>query len=257
MHIAEYWISRRRNALKFIWYIVALVVCFAALIVFLMTGSDSPEKNVAISVNKKHISLAEFNSRLASVHDPDRKNFINSLIVRELMIQAAQNEGIDKDESFRRSIQDYYEQSLVKQVMDKKIKSMTVAVTDDEIDRYVSFQNSTVKVTVFSADNENAANRGQYKSSEKKNIIVKNLCAEIGGLLESLKTGELTTPLCSDSGCEVYRLDGVLLTPASEKLSAENRNDIRLLLLERKKQKAMDAWIADLRAKSDITISIK
>lgn len=232
------------------------MVSFAALIVSQTTTSRSPEKNIAISINKKQISLAEFNSRLASVHDPDRKNFINSLIVRELMIQDAQKEGIDKDESFRRSIQDYYEQSLIRQVVDKKIKNLKVDVTDDEIDRYVSFQNSTVKVTVFSAADENAANRGQFSSRETKNIVVNNLCADIGGLLEYLKPGELTSPLCSDSGCEVYRLDGVV-APASEKLSAENRRSVRSLLLERKKQKAMDSWIADLRAKSEITISIK
>lgn len=242
--------------MKYIWYLIALIASFAALVAYFTTKPHPVEKNIAISINRKQITHDEFNARFASVQATDRQDFINSLIVRELMIQDAQKEGIDKDEAFRRSIQDYYEQSLVKQVIDKKIKSLKVDVTDHEIDHFTAFQNSTVKVTAFRADNENAAKKGQFKSQETKTLRVNDFAGDISDSLESLKEGSLTPPSCSADGCVVFRLDSVT-TPASETLSAENRRKARIRLLERKKQRAMDSWIADLRAKSDIRILIK
>lgn len=229
---------------------------FAVLVAYYTTKPHPSEKNIVITINRKHITLDEFNARFASVQATDRHDFINSLIVRELMIQDAQKEGIDKNEAFRRSIQDYYEQSLIKQVIDKKIKSLKVDVTDHEIDHFSAFQKSTVKVTVFRADNEDDAMKGQFKTQEAKTLRVNDLADDICDKLESLKEGSLTSPLCSVGGCVVFRLDSVT-APASETLSAENRRKMRTYLLERKKQRAMDSWIADLRAKSDIKVSIK
>lgn len=242
--------------MKFIWYIAALVASFAALVAYFTIKPHSAEKNSAITINRKQITHDEFNARFASVQATDRQDFINSLIVRELMIQDAQKEGIDKNEAFRRSIQDYYEQSLIKQVMDKKIKSLKVDVTDHELDHFIAFQKSTVKVTVFRADNENAARKGQFKTQETKTLRVNDLAGDICDNLESLKEGNLTPPICSVDGCVVFRLDSVT-APASETLSAESRRKMRTDLLERKKQRAMDSWIADLRSKSDIRITIK
>lgn len=229
---------------------------FAALVAYHTTKPHPAEKNIAITINRKYITLDEFNARFASVQATDRQDFINSLIVRELMIQDAQKEGIDKDEAFRRSIQDYYEQSLIKQVMDKKIKNLKVDVTDHEIDHFSAFQNSTVKVTVFRADNENAAKKGQFRIQEAKTLRVNDLADNVCDSLESLQEGSLTSPICSIDGCVAFRLDSVT-TSASEPLSAESRRKVRTVLLERKKQRAMDLWIADLRAKSDIRISIQ
>jgi hypothetical protein len=246
--------------LKFIWYVVALVACFAALVAYHTIKPHPAEKNIAITINQKHITNDDFNARFASVktspHNSDKQEFINSLIVKELMIQDAEKEGIDKDEAFRRSIQDYYEQSLIKQVMDKKIKSLKVAVTDAEIDHFASFQNSTLTLTVFNAVDETAAKKGQFRSQELRTVRVSDLAGDMGDRLAALQTGGMTAPACSEAGCDVYRLDSAA-APPSEKLSAESRDRLRGQLLERKRQSAMDSWIADLRAKSDIKISIK
>jgi hypothetical protein len=246
--------------LKFIWYIIALVISFGALI-FSQTHKTHPsEKNTAISINQKHISNDEFNSRFASVknssQNSDRQDFINSLVIKELMIQDAQKEGIDKDEAFRRSIQDYYEQSLIKQVMDKKFKSIKVAVSDAEIDRFASFQSSTLTLTALSAVDESAARKGRYKSQDIRIVRVNDLSGELVDRLATMQIGEVTVPVCSESGCDVFRLDSVS-SPSVGIMSAEQRTKMRSMLMENKKQRAVDSWIAELRAKSDIKILIK
>jgi len=253
--------QQKGGGLKYIWYMIAVAVCSGALIVYFSTTSHQPDKNIVITINRKQITLDEFNTRFASVrtsaHNSDRHDFINSLIVKELMIQDAQKEGIDKDEAFRRSIQDYYEQSLVKQVMDKKIKSLKIDVSNEEIDRFNSFQNSMIKVTVFNASDENAVKKGQFRAQEARILRVNDLAGDIAAQLEVLKEGGLTLPLCSDNGCDVFRLDAVVTSHETETLSQESRKKLRDKLLERKSQKAMDSWISDLKAKSVIKISIK
>jgi hypothetical protein len=242
--------------LKFIWYLIALAAVFAALVVYQTKTPRPTEKNSAITINKKQISTTEFAARLAAVHPTERQDFVNSLIIKELLIQAAEKEGIDKDESFRRSIQDYYEQTLVKQVMDKKLASLKIAVSDTEIDHFASFQKSSITVTILRATDEQSAQKGQFITSETKTVQVHDLAGDVSYRLEVLPPGGQTVPFCSESGCDVFRLDAA--TPSvPETLSAENRAKIHTLLLERKKQSAVDTWIADLKAKADITITIK
>lgn len=248
--------SVRGDILKFIWYLIALAASAAVFIAYYTATPHPLNKDFVISINQKHVTREEFNARLASIHNADRQDFINSLIVRELMIQAAEKEGIDKNEAFRRSIQDYYEQSLIKQVMDKKIKDIKVSVTDQEIDRFIAFQNSTVTVTTFLADDENAAEKAQFKSHEVRTVRVNDLADDACGRLECLKEGECTPPFKTDRGCEVVRLDKVVC-PADQVLSAKNRDKIRSLLLARKRQKAIDSWIADMKAGSKIEVLIK
>ncbi|MBI5485518.1 MAG: hypothetical protein HY888_13830 [Deltaproteobacteria bacterium] len=94
--------------MKYIWYLISLAASAAVFIAYYTTVPHPLDKDIVISINQKNITREEFNARLASVHNPDRQEFINSLVVRELMIQAAEKEGIDKNEAFRRSIQEYY-----------------------------------------------------------------------------------------------------------------------------------------------------
>ena len=246
--------------MKYIWYLVALIAVFAAVILFFTIKRDLPEREYAITINQKHITQEEFTARFASVtssvHNSDKKDFINTLIMKELLIQEAQKEGIDKDEKFRRSIQDYYEESLIKQVMDKKNKSIHVDVSDDEIDHFVTFQNSTIQVTMYAAENENAAKNGQIKLQDTKTVRAADLSGDVEERLEALKVGEMTAPVCSGSGCDLFRLDSVT-APVLEKLSPETRKKMHDMLLERKKQRAIDSWLADTKKKSTIKISIK
>jgi len=242
--------------LKYIIYIFTISFFFALLATYLNTSRQPSEKDIVLTINKRHITRDEFNKRFANLYQSDRQGFINSLITKELMIQEAQKEGIDKTEAFRYSIQEYYEQSLVKQIMDKKISGLKVSVNDEEIGRHLAFQNSTVHLTIFRAENEANAKKRQFKEQVVSVAAAKDLSSDINDRLENLKSGELTSPLCSDTGCDVIRLDSIVFHPTPEPTVAA-RKELRMVLVERKKQKALDAWIAGLRAKSGVSVMIK
>jgi hypothetical protein len=242
--------------LKYIICIFVVIISFSLLALYLNKSSHLPEKDVVLTINKRQITRDEFDKRFAKLYQGDKQGFINSLITKELMIQEAQKEGIDQAETFRYLIQEYYEQSLVRQIMDKKIRSMKATVGNDEIDRCLAFQNSTVHLTIFKAANEESARNRIFKGQEVRIVAARDLSSEISEQLETLKTGELTDPLCSDSGCDLLRIDKIESPPAPAYPEAV-RDKLRTLLQERKKQRAMDAWIAGMKAKSTIAVMVK
>jgi len=70
-----------------------------------------------------------------------RKEFLNNLINRKLILQDAQRKNLDKDKSFLKMIERFWEQSLLKLALDKKTKEIAGAalVSDKTIEE--TYQN--------------------------------------------------------------------------------------------------------------------
>lgn len=99
------------------------------------------DKNTVVSINNYNITRDEFEkdfktSVYGKTDTPEsRRDFLNSLIGRKLILQYAQKEGFDKEKSFLRMIERFWEQSLLKIALDKKTREIAAAssVTDDEV----------------------------------------------------------------------------------------------------------------------------
>ena len=68
-----------------------------------------------------------------------RKDVLDALISKKLILQEAEKEGLNKSKEFLNSLQHYYEQLLLKLIIDLKSKELAsrVKVSDKEInDRY-------------------------------------------------------------------------------------------------------------------------
>ena len=85
--------------------------------------------------------MAEFEKSLAEQPVPikdsygsnEKKHFIHSLINKELLIQEAQRLEINREESFRRSVENFYEQSLIKNLMDRKYADLKIKVSERDV----------------------------------------------------------------------------------------------------------------------------
>ena len=95
------------------------------------SGSDeSPGDSPVVTVNNYTITKDEFesefkNSSFASVDTPEsRQNFLNTLVDRKLLLQYAQPEGLDKEQAFLKTIEKFWEQSLLKVALDRKTREM-------------------------------------------------------------------------------------------------------------------------------------
>jgi parvulin-like peptidyl-prolyl isomerase len=241
--------------MKYLYYIVFAVVALSAAAGYFLAVPQTPSPNAALIVNDRVITTEELKSRYASLR-PDMKDnddFINSLITRELLIQESQRMGIDKEEAFRRSIQEYYEQSLIKLLIDRKSAILNVSVTDDELDRYISYLNKKIILSIFSFEDPGKAKNRQYKRLEQKRASFEDLSNEIKDQVVHLKKGEMSQPMKSGDVYIALRIDGIYALPAPAP-SPEERERVRNGLIEAKKEKMINDWLADLRNKATIKI---
>ncbi|HSR35908.1 MAG TPA: SurA N-terminal domain-containing protein, partial [Desulfurivibrionaceae bacterium] len=103
-------------------YAIAVFVLLvsASFLAYRFYPATTATEDVAIQINDRIITRAEFNQKYQSrggVQDPftaqPGEDFIQALITKELLIQEAKRLGLDREEPFRQSVQNFYEQSLI------------------------------------------------------------------------------------------------------------------------------------------------
>ena len=108
-----------------------LIITLAILMIF---GCKAQAKNgqILAKINNYEITKQEFEEEFKnsgfSVSDTEdsRKSFLDTLINRKLVLQEAQRQGLDKDKAFLKSIERFWEQSLLKVMLDKKSKDISL-----------------------------------------------------------------------------------------------------------------------------------
>ena len=117
---------------------------FLLLVVILTLGCSQPVKEkkvVLVKINNYEITREEFQEEFKesafSRNDTleSRQEFLDNLINRKLILQDAQRQGLDKDKSFLKRIQKFWEQSLLKLALDNKTTEIAISasITDQEI----------------------------------------------------------------------------------------------------------------------------
>ncbi len=122
-----------------------IILC---MLLFIFGCSRQPDnKRVLAKINNYEITQEEFEEefKASSFSRTDtlesRKEFLNNLINRKLILQNAQGKGLDKDKDFLKMIERFWEQSLIKLALDKKSKEIagSVFVSDKTIEE--TYQN--------------------------------------------------------------------------------------------------------------------
>lgn len=116
---------------------------FLSILIFIMGCNPAPkDKQILAKINNYEITLDEFQEEFKESSYArngaleSKQDFLNNLINRKLILQDAQKKGLDKDRSFLKMIEKFWEQSLLKLALDKKTKETagSVAVGDKEIE---------------------------------------------------------------------------------------------------------------------------
>jgi hypothetical protein len=246
--------------MRYIYYIIIIFLLLSAIVGLELRSKRSPTKDAALIINNRIITTDEFNGLYASqpLYQEGQKgksDFINSLITKELLIQESQREGIDKEESFRQSIQNFYEQSLIKLLIDRKFTSLHVTVSDEDVNRYIALMGKKLHLTIFTFTSPEEAEKGIYKDGESETVSFSDLSKTMQGIIIPLREGGVTHPVRSGDKYIVVRLDGTETTSAKTP-SASEKGEIRKILLEDKKEEMIDDWIADLRRRASIKILV-
>ena len=114
---------------------LVLLIC----LVVLAGCEPKPEKDpVALQINNIKIGIKEFNeaynsSLFTTADGPQTKEeFVETLIKRRLLLSEASKYGLDKDERFLKSVEMFWQQSLLKLIIDRQLRELSVTVDMDE-----------------------------------------------------------------------------------------------------------------------------
>lgn len=242
--------------MRYIYYIIAIVLVFSGLAAYGLFDASIEVSQPVLSVNDRIYSQSELESLMNYNHaDQTRDEFVDSLIEKQLLIQEAIRQKINSEESFRRSVENFYEQSLIKILLDRKHDSLAVDVTTEEVARYeeLTRKKIIIKKLIYPtmADLKNRSNE-KVETIETEYI---NLSDDLKFSLLSMNPGESTPPgMKGGQGAVMYRLEKIL--PADPKLTSKMKpfdvKRVSLFIQGMKKEQLLDQWIKEIRQSADI-----
>lgn len=240
-------------------YIISILIffCISTITAIYFNWPDKPLKteNVAATINGYKLGKQRLLSSNGNIghHNEQYEELLNSAITRELLIQEAQRQNLDKEESFRESLKIYYEESLIKILMDRQYAAPIAEVSDVEIASFKSFYGKTVVFSRLPAVDNKIQKPVDGKQPNRETVLFDDLAESMKLVLAALAPGEYAIKY--DTGNEQYaiRLDEV---SDSQNISSEipDEDRIREMLRAHKQQEQIDNWLNELRNNASITI---
>lgn len=255
--------------MKYLLVIGSLFAIISGILVFtLFSSGDEGAQEVALKINDRIVSREELETRFkhrTSHHLFDADEFLQSLVSKELFIQEAQKLKIDHEDAFRYSIQNFYEQSLIRVLMDRKMETLEVKIDEQMVDRYLYLLNKRVTYTVWELDSINVSEKDldptQLGEGSTKEVNFRNLGMEMRSALAGLQENEYSKPIAitmmaSNRRFIVLQLKEVN-TPENARTVRTKKEKVKQQLIDNARQLALNHWIESLKTSSDIQIMVK
>lgn len=115
-----------------------------------MTGcsaDSSPDKKVVAQINKYKMTIEDLKYEFKNAPydeiellktENGKKKYLEGIIEKEVLLQEAQRQVIDREKDFMKSIENYWEQALLRILLERKSKEISnlISVYDNEIEEY-------------------------------------------------------------------------------------------------------------------------
>ncbi len=248
--------------MRYVAYII-LIALITTLGLFLMDRSSrkTTVKDYVIRVNGKLITASEFSQQLNQqpVLLGGGTNLAEALVTRELLIQEAKRQKIDQEEPFRQALKTFYEQSLIKILIDRKMQSITYTPTPEEISAYKKLMGREVTFTLTNIDN--STNETSQKDVVGNNVpdqvtdLFDNLALPLRISLLFLKPGEKSGPVEIFGGRYVIELEKV--GPPARVKARISDDEIAAAISEFRREEIFRKWLDELRKKAKVEVYTK
>jgi hypothetical protein len=132
-------------------------VCLVSII-GCTSGRTEPGEKVIVQINKYRMTEGDLRYELKNMPFDDmvllsseegKRGFLDRIIEKELLLQEAQRQGIDREKDFMKSIENYWEQALLKVLLERKSKEISglTYVYDNEIEEYYRDSGETLPIS--------------------------------------------------------------------------------------------------------------
>lgn len=249
--------------MKYLYIVAGLILIMVGISGMTFMRMKPPKSKVLVRINERVITSDEFEKEYSDAaslygHRKDRKEFLEDLITKELLLQEAKKRGLDLKPDFRRSIQNYYEQTLLKNLAQERMSEIKVVITDKEIEAYYKNMGSVfiVRSIVFPdlEEAEKAIRSFPHRGGELKTLYFDEIPEDMTTEMSDLKEGDvIKRPVRTEKGFLVLKVEAIrkVSLPPLEKV----RDEIRKTLEERKKRHEMEKWLDELRKRVFISIN--
>jgi|SRR3989338_1126214 len=245
------------------------------LILFITScGGDKQKLEVVATVNDAPILLKEFQKEISiqSRRDPTFKitsqtleNHLDTTIEKKLMIQEAMKMGLSEREQFVETIKTFWEQTLIRELIDVKSKEWAdrIFVTEDEIQKQYQRMQYAPTLKVVRTEEKDKAEDVRERMLKGEQITGEET---IGPLFSEnddvshhilhnafeISVGEVRIFEDKKGYIVIYVInkDKTPVPPLKD-----IHSQVKALLLERKKQKAMEDWFDGVKKSAIIEIN--
>ena len=112
--------------------ITGCAICFGA-----GCGKKENSEKIVARINNYSMSVKDImdeieHSPYAAEEAKNLERLLDLAIRRQVLIQEAQREGLDREETFMETIERYWEQTLIKELLEKKTREISGTVNKDE-----------------------------------------------------------------------------------------------------------------------------
>jgi len=249
--------------MRYIYIVVGLILIIAGISGVTLLKPKPPLSKEGIRVNERVITVDEieegYRESCAIAPVPaDKKHFLDDLVTKEILIQEAKRLGLDREEPFRRSIQNYYEQTLLKNLTQSKMSGIKVSVSEPEIVSFYKSMGRVYELRVITLPTEREANEAirnfPAARAEKRMLHVDEIPPEMLDSVLALRVGEVSLkPVPCAGGYFVFRLEGYKKETVPP-LDAV-REEIKKTIEGKKRQGEMEKWLEGLKKNARVTIN--
>ncbi len=238
--------------MKYLYFIAGILIIISGLAAYHLTHSRVKVSKPFLVVNDRIMTRQEVETLIKE--QPGKRSVqagIESVITHQLLIQEALKQGISKEEPFRRAVEKYYEQSLVRFLADRKLKSFKAEANQEELDRYLLLCRKRVVVSKFEYPSMKEAKSGKKTDPKRIEADFTQLSGDIKWTLLTLKKGRTSLPAESADRVFVLRLDDVQPVQGDQ-IASIDINEAKAFILKKKKEAMMAAWIRKLRNNAEV-----
>lgn len=247
--------------MRYVYYIIIILIIITGAAGWgIFSNTEVEISKPVIVINNRIVTEHEFDHLMKTKPIYYNKNeFIDFIIEKELLIQEAIKRDINKDEPFRASVEDFYEQSLIKILMDRKFKEFNPDVSDNEIQKYLALTN--MEIVISKTIYEKKEDIGKIISKNVKIIESDflDLSESLQFIIFTLNVGESSKGFEALEGFVVYSLTMTepITAPDTEQkpdksADTQDTNTIAELIKNGKQEALLAEWVDGLKEKAEI-----
>lgn len=266
-----------------------LIGLCVALSLFACTKKD--DGKVVATVNSEKITFVEFNKELDKipmdmkmmvVSESGKKNFLDRMIVKKLLLAEAKKNNIGKDKEFQQRLADIKEQLIIESLLKKKLTSDT-KLSEEETkkyyeenkERFKKDQEINTRHILLKSEDEAKQVREKLQAGEDFVNLAKMYSidpnakvtgGEVGfhpkgtllpeyeaAAFRLTRVGQVSGIVKTQFGYHIIRLEGV--KPPAYVSYDEVKEFIKQQLAQERQAEILEKYIDDLKAAAKITIN--